>query len=72
MRPVRRELSAEDRLRVRASAEAGICPACSGALRADAGVGTGRLDDGLYCSLACLASVIYDVGATPGASGSAE
>ena len=57
-RPERRRLSVQDELRLRASAEAGICPACGAPLGENA-VGTGARRDGLYCSLECLARTLY-------------
>jgi len=35
------------------------CPACGRPLPPSGGYGTGRLADGLYCSLDCLAAVVY-------------
>jgi hypothetical protein len=34
---------------------AGSCPVCHEAIPAGGGVGSGRLSDGLYCSLTCFA-----------------
>lgn len=38
------------------------CDSCGGPLPAPGGYGTGRLSDGLYCSLECLARVVYAAG----------
>jgi len=40
----------------------GVCPACGRAIDG-AGYGTGRTDDGVFCSLGCVADYWY--GKTP-------
>jgi hypothetical protein len=56
--PRRRPLTDLDQLRLRSSADAGVCPACGAALP-DAAIGTGARADGLYCSLECLTRTLY-------------
>jgi len=38
------------------------CDFCGGPLPATGGYGTGSVRDGLYCSLDCLARVVYESG----------
>jgi hypothetical protein len=66
--PHRGQLSDEDRLRVRASSDMGICPSCGGPIGARP-QGTGQNDDGRYCSLECLARTLYELGPTRGDEG---
>jgi len=54
-----------DILRLRASAEAEVCPSC-GRQIVEAGHGSGRLDDGLFCSLDCFAEFHYGPGGKGG------
>lgn len=63
-RPPRRQMDAATRLRLVANTQARVCPSCGGALSADTRLGTGRVGDGYFCSLACLALQHYrtDIG----------
>lgn len=38
------------------------CDCCGGNIPVSGGYGTGSLADGLYCSLDCLARVVYESG----------
>ncbi len=57
--PERRQLDDTTRLRIAASAEAGLCPSCGRAVRSSHRVGTGSVAGGYYCSLRCLAAQHY-------------
>ena len=39
--------------RILDSYQKGICPRCENPIRASGGVGTGRIEEGLFCSLDC-------------------
>jgi hypothetical protein len=51
-----------ERLFLRSCLEEGRCPACGAPIRGGEGVGSGSLDDGLFCRLECFASYHYPSG----------
>ena len=55
----RRKSDAADIVRLRACAEQKLCPSCGQEYDVGRGYGSGRLDDGLFCSLDCFAKFHY-------------
>lgn len=53
--------SEEKKRRIAHAHKAGACPQCDKPIPAGGGIGTGRLDDGLFCSLECFASFHGDM-----------
>jgi hypothetical protein len=47
---------------IRSAAESGTCPNCGRVVEPGSGLGSGRIADGIFCSLDCFASFHYPVG----------